>query len=175
VGAINESDVLLASAGHGLIIGFNVKADSKAELLAQQEGVEIRLYNVIYELINEAANLAQGLVIPRYREEIIGRGEVIKVFHVPRVGTIAGCLVKEGKFIKEYQARVIRKGVVLHTSRIVSLKHFDQFVDEIDKGNTCGIMLSGGFTRYQTKDHIEVFTREEIPPERIEEGNKLPV
>ena len=175
VGAINESDVLLASAGHGLIIGFNVKADSKAELLAQQEGVEIRLYNVIYELINEAANLAQGLVIPRYREEIIGRGEVIKVFHVPRAGTVAGCLVQEGKFIRGYQARVIRKGIVLHTSRIVSLKHFDQFVDEIDKGNTCGIMLSGGFTRYQTKDHIEVFTREEIPPERIEEGNKLPV
>ena len=169
VGAISESDVLLASASRGLIIGFNVKADSKAELLAQQEGVEIRLHSIIYELIDEAANLAQGLVVPRYREEITGRGQVIRTFHVPKVGTVAGCLVLEGKFIKGYQARVIRKGIVLHTSGIISLKHFDQLVDEIGQGNTCGMVLSGGFTRYQTKDQIEVFTREEIPWERRKE------
>jgi translation initiation factor IF-2 len=170
VGAINESDVLLASASRGLIIGFNVKADSKAELLAQQEGVEIRLHSIIYELINEAANLAQGLVVPQYREEIIGRGEVIRIFHVPRVGTVAGCRVQGGKFIKGYQARVIRKGIVLHTSGIISLKHYDQFVDELGQGDACGIVLSGGFTRYRNKDQIEVFTREEIPWERTEES-----
>lgn len=169
VGAISESDVLLASASRGLIIGFNVRADSKAELLAQQEGVEIRLHSIIYELINEAAHLAQGLVVPQYREEIIGRGEVIKIFHVPKVGTVAGCLVLQGKFIKGYEARVIRKGIVLHTSRIISLKHFDQFIDEIDEGNTCGILLSGGFTRYHVKDQIEIFTREQIPWEKSNE------
>jgi len=169
VGAINESDVLLASASRGLIIGFNVKADSKAEILAHQEGVEIRLHSIIYELINEAANLARGLVVPQYREEIIGRGEVIRIFHIPRVGTVAGCLVQEGKFIKGYQARVIRKGIVLHTSKIISLKHYDQFMDEIGQGDTCGMVLSGGFTRYRNKDQIEVFIREEIPRERSEE------
>jgi translation initiation factor IF-2 len=169
VGAISESDVLLASASRGSIIGFNVKADSKAEILAHHEGVEIRLHSIIYELINEAANLARGLVVPQYREEIVGRGEVIRIFHIPRVGTVAGCLVQEGKFIKGYQARVIRKGIILHTSKIVSLKHYDQFMDEVGQGDTCGMVLSGGFTRYRNKDQIEVFIREEIPRERSEE------
>ena len=85
---------------------------------------------------------------------------------------MAGCLVQEGKFIKGYQARVIRKGIVLHTSRIISLKHYDQFVDEIGQGNTCGMVLSGGFTRYRNKDQIEVFIREEIPWERSEESEE---
>ncbi|MEW5801782.1 MAG: translation initiation factor IF-2 [bacterium] len=168
VGAISESDVLLASPARALITGFNVKADSKAELMAQQKDVEIRIYSVIYDLINGVARLAQGLVVPHYREEIIGKGELIRVFHVPRVGVVAGCLVQDGKFIKGYQARVIRKGIILHTGQIISLKHYDQFVDEVPKEDTCGIVLSGGFTRYQAKDQIEVFIREEIPWEGSE-------
>jgi len=165
VGAISESDVLLASAAseRGIIIGFNVKPDGKAELLARQERVDIRLYSVIYDLINEVSRLAQGLVIPRYREEIIGRGEVIRVFHIPKVGVVAGCLVQEGKFVKGHQARVIRRGIIIHTGEIVSLKHYDQFVDEIGQGKTCGLMLSRGFTRYQVKDQVEVFITEELP------------
>ncbi|MEW6378512.1 MAG: translation initiation factor IF-2 [bacterium] len=165
VGAISESDVLLASAGHGPIIGFNVKPDSKAELLAQQERVDIRLFSVIYDLIGEVGRLAQGVVVPRYREQIIGRGEVIKVFHIARVGVVAGCLVQEGKFVKGSQARIIRRGIILHTGDIISLKHYDQFVDEIGQGETCGMILSRGFTRYQVRDQVEVFTRQEIPGE----------
>ncbi|MGA1874095.1 MAG: translation initiation factor IF-2 [bacterium] len=164
VGPISESDVLLASASHGMVIGFNVKPDPKATRLAQQERVEIRLYNLIYELMDEMARAAQGLVVPQYREEIVGQGEIIKVFHIPQVGTVAGCLVQRGKFFKGYQARIIHRGIVLYTGKIASLKHYDEFVDEIGEGNTCGILLTGKFTRFHLHDQVEVFTREEISP-----------
>jgi len=103
VGMITESDVLFAAVSRGLVVGFNVKVDNKGIILAREEGVDIRLYNIIYELIDEVAKLAQGLVVPKYQEQIIGKGHVIRVFHIPDIGTVPGCLVQEGKFIKGYK------------------------------------------------------------------------
>ena len=109
VGMITESDVLFAAVSQGFVIGFNVTIDNKGTILAKEETVDIRLYNVIYELIDDVAKLAKGLIVPKYQEQIIGKGQVIRVFHIPDIGTVPGCLVQEGKFIKGYKARVIRK------------------------------------------------------------------
>jgi translation initiation factor IF-2 len=149
VGNINEADVMLASASSGVVIGFNVKLPNEVAKVAKQEGVEVRLYRVIYDVVEDMKRAIQGLIEPRKVEEVIGRAEVRALFKVPRVGIVAGCYVLEGKIDRNAFVRVLRRGEVLQERvRIASLKRFKDDVREVAQGYECGIALEGfeGFT-----------------------------
>lgn len=161
VGAITETDVMLASASNGLIIGFNVRPDSNAKKAAEQQRVEIRLYNVIYEVIDDIKAAMEGMLEPEYREVILGRSEVRDVFHIPKVGTVAGCYVSEGKVVKNARVRVIRDGVVIYEGSIASLKRFKDDVREVPQGYECGIGLDK-FQDFKKGDILEDYYIEEV-------------
>jgi len=149
VGNINEADVMLASASSGVVIGFNVKLPNEVAKVAKQEGVEVRLYRIIYDVVEDMKRAIQGLIEPRKVEEVIGRAEVRALFKVPRVGIVAGCYVLEGKIDRNAFVRVLRRGEVLQEKvRIASLKRFKDDVREVAQGYECGIALEGfeGFT-----------------------------
>lgn len=162
VGAISESDVMLASASNAIIIGFNVRPDNNAVNLAKKEKVEIRLYRVIYDAIEDMEDAMKGMLEPEYREVVMGNAEVRQIFKVPNIGTIAGCHVTNGKINRNNQVRIIRDGIVIHESTISSLKRFKDDVREVASGYECGI----GIDRYndlKVGDVIEAFIMEEIP------------
>ena len=161
-GDITENDVMLASASKAIIIGFNVRPSSPAIRLAEKEGVEIKLYDVIYEAISDIRSAMEGLLEPELREIISGRAEVIELFSISRLGVIAGCRVDSGRILRVSSARVIRNNRVVHDSRISSLKRFSDDVREIASGQECGIMLDG-FNDFELGDIIESYTYEEIP------------
>ncbi|MGB9792089.1 MAG: translation initiation factor IF-2, partial [Thermacetogeniaceae bacterium] len=161
VGAITETDVMLASASNGLIIGFNVRPDSNAKKAAEQQRVEIRLYNVIYEVIDDIRAAMEGLLEPEYREVILGRSEVRDIFHIPKVGTVAGCYVSEGKVVKNARVRVIRDGEVIYEGSIASLKRFKDDVREVPQGYECGIGLDK-FQDFKKGDILEDYYIEEV-------------
>jgi translation initiation factor IF-2 len=162
-GNITEADVLLASASKAIIIGYNVKPNPKILELAGKEEVEIRTYRVIYQLTDDIKKAVIGLLEPVIRESFQGRAEVRKVFQIPKVGAIAGCYVKDGKIVRNAEARVLRGREVLHQGRITSLKHLKENVAEVKKDYECGIGV-GGFNDFQPGDVIEAFVREKIQP-----------
>ncbi|MFW6159700.1 MAG: translation initiation factor IF-2, partial [Acidobacteriota bacterium] len=158
-GQITESDVILASSSNAIIIGYNTKYSSKIEELAKEEQVEIRLYKVIYQLIDDIKKALTGLFEPEEKEVYLGRADVRKIFTISRVGVIAGCLVTDGKISRNARARVIRNGKVIYTGRISSLKHLKENVTEAKKEYECGIGLDK-FKDIQEGDIIEAFSIE---------------
>jgi translation initiation factor IF-2 len=163
VGAINESDVLLASASNAIIVGFNVRPDRNAQDTAEREQVDIRLHSVIYNVTEEIKKGMEGLLEPTFKEVRLGTAEVREVFKVPKIGAIAGCLVTEGRITRagETTARLLRDNVVIHEGRIGSLRRFKDDVSEVKTGFECGI----GLERYndiKVGDVIEVFTMERV-------------
>lgn len=162
VGNISEADVMLASASSGIVIGFNVKLPNDVAKVAKQEGVEVRLYRIIYDVVEDMKRAIQGLLEPKKIEEVIGRAEVRALFRIPRVGIVAGCYVLEGKIERNAFVRVLRKGEVLGEKiRIASLKRFKDDVREVAQGYECGIALEG-FEGFAEGDIFEAYVvREE--------------
>jgi translation initiation factor IF-2 len=161
VGAINESDVLLAGTAGAIVIGFRVRPDGGARSIAEREGVDIHVYDVIYEAVDEVRAALEGMLSPEKREKITGTAEVREVFKITRVGTIAGCYVSEGTIERGAQVRLIRDGVVVYTGGISSLKRFKDDVKEVREGYECGIGITN-FNDQKVGDVIEAFTVEEV-------------
>jgi len=156
VGRITESDVMLADASNAIIIGFNVRPDGNAKKLAEQKGIQIRLYRTIYDVIDDVKAAVEGMLAPKLKEQILGEAEVRAVFKVPKVGQIAGCYVREGMIKRNAKARVIRDGVVIWEGSLLSLKRFKDDVREVNAGYECGIGLAG-FQDLREGDIIEAF------------------
>lgn len=163
-GTISESDILLASASNAIILGYNVKPQQAILDMAKEENVEIRSYNVIYQLTDDIKKAMTGLLEPISREAYLGRAEVRRIFHIPRIGAIAGCLVTEGKIIRNAEVRVIRDNEVIHKGKISSLKHLKNNVTEVMKDYECGIGIEK-FKDIQEGDVIEAFIIEKVMPE----------
>tara|TARA_B100000700_G_C15058222_1_gene864082 strand:+ start:4257 stop:6845 length:2589 start_codon:yes stop_codon:yes gene_type:complete len=161
VGIITESDVLLAAASGAVVIGFNVTVNTNATLVAKNNGVDIRVYNVIYDAINEIKLALEGLLEPEIIEKPLGQAEVLQIFKITKLGTIAGCKMLEGSISNKDTARVRRSGEVLYEGKITSLKHFQDDVKEIFAGKECGIGIEG-VKNFKEGDLIEAYTREEI-------------
>jgi len=142
VGGISESDVLLASASAAIIIGFHVRPNLNARKLAETNKVDIRLYNIIYDAINEVKSALEGLLSPVLSEEITSTVEVRDIFKVPKFGTVAGCYVREGKIARNNKIRLIRDGIIIHEGDITSLKRFKDDARDVDAGYECGISLA---------------------------------
>ncbi len=161
MGGINDGDVILASASEAIIIGFNVRPESSAEALAQREGVDIHTYRVIYEVIDQVRKAMEGLLEPEFKENIIGKAEVRETFRVPKVGVIAGCLVKEGKVQRPAHARVVRDSVIIYEGKITSLRRFKEDVRDVAAGYECGLGMQG-FGDFKNGDRIEVYLLEKV-------------
>src|SRR5690625_3852722 len=161
VGAITESDVILASASNAVVIGFNVRPDVNAQKVAETEKVDIRLHRVIYKAIEEMEAAMKGLLDPEYEEKVIGQAEVREIFKVSKIGTIAGSYVTDGKLARNAEVRVIRNGVVQYEGEIQALKRFKDDVREVQQNYECGITVKD-FNDIKTGDIIEAFVMEEI-------------
>ncbi len=164
VGAITESDVLLASASNAIVIGFNVRPERKAQELANQEDVEVRLHSIIYELQDEIRKAMLGLLDPVFKESALGRAEVLEVFRIPKIGTIAGCRVTDGILRRDADIRVVRDGESIHKGKLQSLKRFKDDAREVTNGMECGVGVSG-FSDLRQGDLIEAFTTERVAAE----------
>jgi translation initiation factor IF-2 len=163
-GAITESDVLLASASNAIIIGFNVRPERKTAELAEQEGVEIRLHSIIYELQDEIRKAMLGLLEPVFKEVYLGRAEVLNVFRIPKVGTIAGCRVTDGVLRRDAEVRLSREGEQIYKGKLSSLKRFKDDAREVTSGMECGVGLTN-FNDIQIGDHMEAFVTERVAAE----------
>ena len=155
-GAISESDILLASASSAIIIGFNVRPTSRVKDVAEQENVEIRFYDIIYNVVNDIRDAMAGMLAPIIREQYLGQAEVIQTFSVPKVGTVAGCMISDGKLTRNARVRLLRDGVVIYTGKLDSLKRFKDDVKEVTKGYECGAGLEK-YNDVKTGDIIEAF------------------
>jgi translation initiation factor IF-2 len=162
-GAIIESDVLLASASNAIILGFNVRPSGKAKAAAAEENVDIRYYNVIYDLIGDIKEAVTGLMASTYQEHMLGRAEVREVFVIPKRGSVAGSFVLDGKIERGRQARLVRDGVVVYEGVIGSLRHYKDDVKEVRNGSECGIGIEQ-FNDIKANDIIECYYQEEIKP-----------
>jgi translation initiation factor IF-2 len=162
VGTITESDVLLAAASNAIVIGFNVRPERKSAELAQQENVDIRLHSIIYELQDEIRKAMLGMLEPVFKENYLGRAEVLNVFHIPKVGTIAGCSVKDGVIRRDAEIKVMRGDEQVFKGKVVSLKRFKDDAKEVTNGMECGIGLSGFGNDLKAGDLIEAFTTEKL-------------
>jgi len=160
-GGINESDVMLAAASDAIIIGFNVRPLADARRAAEAEGVEIRTYSVIYKVTEELRGAMEGLLEPEEVEETVGQAEIKELFKASRIGTIAGCLVTDGKITRTAEARLVREGTVVWTGRIGSLRRFKDNVQEVEEGLECGIVLEG-FQDVKVEDVIEAFESRQV-------------
>ncbi len=161
VGSITESDVLLATASNTIIIGFNVRPERKAAELAQQENVEIRLHSIIYELQDEIRLAMMGLLEPTFKENYIGRAEVLNIFRIPKVGTIAGCRVQDGVIRRDAEVKVMRGSEQVFKGKIGSLKRFKDDAREVTNGMECGIGVAN-FSDIKEGDLIEAFSTEKM-------------
>ncbi len=164
VGAVSRSDVNLASASNAIIIGFNVRPTSEASKLASDFKVDIRIYSVIYDIIDDVKKSMAGLLTPEEREEVLGVAEVRDTFHVPKVGTVAGCYVVQGRIARNASVRVIRDNVVIYTGKISSLKRFKEDVTEVQQGYECGVGIDG-FNDVRIGDNLEVFMVKKVQRE----------
>ncbi|NMC27197.1 MAG: translation initiation factor IF-2, partial [Syntrophomonadaceae bacterium] len=164
VGAITETDIMLASASNAIIIGFNVRPDVKARKYGEDEKIDVRLYRVIYEAIEDVKKAMVGLLEPEYREKYLGRAEVRATFKVPNVGTIAGSYIIDGKLQRNADIRVLRDSVIIYEGKMASLKRFKDDVKEVVEGYECGIGVKD-FNDVKEGDIIEAFTMEEIARE----------
>jgi translation initiation factor IF-2 len=160
-GAVSDTDVLLASASNAVIVGFNVRPQKSAEELALKEDIDIRLHTVIYNLTEEIEQAMEGLLEPTYKESRMGRAEVRDIFRVPRVGTVAGCYILDGKVVRGADVRLLRDNVVIHEGKIGSLKRFKDDATEVKQGFECGIGLAS-YSDIKPGDVIEVFTVEKV-------------
>jgi translation initiation factor IF-2 len=164
VGAIVESDVMLARASQAIIVGFHVRPDSAARVAAEGQGVEMRLYRIIYEVVDEVRKAMAGLLPPTVREVVVGSAEVRRTFAIPKVGTVAGCFVTEGTLRRSSMLRLVRDGVNVYEGRCASLKRFKDDVREVQKDYECGIGIEG-FNDVKVGDVIEAFEKETRPAE----------
>ena len=162
-GTITEADVLLASASKAIIIGYNVKPTAKILELAKREGVEIRVYKIIYQLTDDIKKAVIGLLDPVIKETVQGRAEVRRIFQIPKIGVIAGCIVRDGRIVRNSEARVFRGRQIVFQGRVSSLKHLKDNVTEVKKDYECGIGLDK-FEDFQPGDIIETFVLEKIKP-----------
>lgn len=162
VGAITETDVMFASASNAIIIGFNVRPDGNAKSLAEKEKVDIRLYRIIYDAIDDLKAAMKGMLEPEFREKELGKAEVRAIFRVPGVGNVAGCYVTEGKITRNADIRVVRDGIVIFEGKISSLKRFKDDVKEVQEGFECGIGIER-FNDIKEGDVFEAYQMEEIP------------
>ncbi len=161
VGGISESDVMLASASDGIVLGFNVRPDTNARAIAEREGVEIRVFQIIYEMVDDVRKAMEGKLKPESREKIVGHAEVREVFRISKVGTIAGSRVTDGKALRSARVRVLRDNVPIYASRVASLKHFKDDAREVESGQECGVGVEG-FNDIKVGDVLEFFQVEEV-------------
>jgi translation initiation factor IF-2 len=166
IGAITQADVLLAAASNAIVVGFNVRPDKAAAELAKEERVELRMYTVIYELVDDIKQAMVGLLEPTYREKVLGQAEVRQLFRVPKVGVIAGCYISEGKVTRGSELRLIRDNVVIFTGKVGSLKRFKDDVAEVKTGYECGIGIAN-YNDLKEGDVIESFTMEKVAQESL--------
>jgi len=161
VGAITETDVLLATASNAIIIGFNVRPERKASELANREKVDIRLHTIIYNVVDEIKRAMVGVLEPVYKETYLGTADVRNTFRVPKVGTIAGCYITDGKVTRNAEIRLLRDNVVIFEGKISSLKRFKDDASEVAKGYECGIGIQN-FNDVKVGDVIEAFVTERV-------------
>ncbi len=161
VGAITESDVLLASASDAIIIGFNVRPQGNAKALAEKEEIDIRHYSIIYAAIDDLKDAMEGMLSPELKEEITGSAEIREVFKISKIGSIAGCMVTDGKIFRNSRIRLIREGVVIFTGELTTLKRFKDDVKEVSKGYDCGMQIKN-YNDIQQLDVIEAFQEVEV-------------
>jgi translation initiation factor IF-2 len=161
VGAISESDVMLASASDGVIIGFQVRPDNKARELSEREGVEIKVYQVIYDAVEDVKKALEGLLEPTIQEKYLGRAEIRQVFNISKVGAVAGCFVQDGKIARGGQIRLLRDNVILYTGKLGSLKRFKDDAREVEQGYECGLAIEG-YNDIKPGDVVESFLIETI-------------
>ena len=161
-GTISESDVMLASASKAVIYGFNVRPDANVRKKAEEEGVEIRLHNIIYKAMEEMELAMKGLLAPVYEEVVIGQAEVRQTFKVSKIGTIAGCMVTDGKLVKDCKVRLIRQGIVVYDGQLGSLKRFQNDAKEVSNGYECGLTIMN-FNDIKEGDLIEAYADQEVP------------
>ena len=163
VGAINESDILLASTSNAIVIGFNVRPNDLAQAAAKRDKVDMRMYRVIYDAINEIGDAMKGMLAPKYREAVIGHAEVRQTYKVSAIGTIAGCYVKDGKITRDSQVRVLRDNIVIHEGKLGSLQRFKDSVKEVSAGYECGTSIEK-YNDIKEGDIFECFIMEQIMP-----------
>jgi len=156
VGAISEGDVLLAAASNAIIVGFHVRPHSNARKLAETEKVDIRLYNVIYDAINEVKSALEGMLSPLISEKLVATTEIRDTFKVPKVGTVAGCYVQDGKINRNHKIRLFRDGVIVYEGQLATLKRFKDDVKEVDAGYECGLNIAN-FNDIKVSDIIEAY------------------
>ena len=161
VGQISESDILLAAASNAIVIGFQVRPSVGARRLAEKEEIDIRLYSIIYDAINEIKDAMEGMLSPELKEEIVGSVEVLETFKITKVGTVAGCIVREGKIVRNNKVRLIRDGIVVYTGDLDSLKRFKDDVKEVSNGFECGLNIKN-FNDIKVGDIIESFQEVEV-------------
>ena len=161
VGAISESDVMLASASNAIIVGFQVRPTSNARKIAEIEQIDIRLYSIIYQAIEEVKAAMEGMLAPEFEEKITCNIEIRDVFNISKVGTIAGCYVLDGKVNRNTKVRVIRDGIVIHSGELGSLKRFKDDVKEVASGYECGLNIEG-FNDIKVGDIIEGYEMVEV-------------
>ena len=164
VGAINESDILLASTSNAIVVGFNVRPNEQAQAAAKRDKVDMRMYRVIYDAINEIGDAMKGMLAPKYREVVIGHAEVRQIYKVSSVGTVAGCYVKDGKITRDAQVRVLRDNIVIHEGVLGSLQRFKDSVKEVAQNYECGMSIDK-FNDIKEGDIFECFVMEQIKPE----------
>ena len=161
VGAITESDVLLATASDAIIIGFNVRPMGNARQIADKEEIDIRMYSIIYDAINDLKDAMEGMLSPEFKEEITGTAEIRETFKISKIGTIAGCMVTNGKIYRNAGVRLIREGVVIFTGELSSLKRFKDDVKEVAKGYDCGMQVKN-YNDIREGDVLEAFREVEV-------------
>jgi translation initiation factor IF-2 len=161
VGQISESDILLAAASNAIVIGFQVRPSVSARKLAEKEEIDIRLYSIIYDATNEIKDAMEGMLSPEIKEEITGTAEVLDVFKITKVGSVAGCIVREGKLIRNNKVRLIRDGIVVYTGDLGSLKRFKDDVKEVTHGFECGLNINN-FNDIKVGDIVEGFQQVEV-------------
>jgi translation initiation factor IF-2 len=161
VGGITESDVTLAAASHAVIIGFNVRAHKEARSLAEQDGIEIRYYNIIYNLVDDVKAAMSGLLAPTLREEMLGNAQILEVFNISKVGKVAGCRVTDGVVQRGAHVRLIRDNVVVHEGKLSTLKRFKDEVKEVVAGQECGMAFES-YQDMRVGDVIECYNVQEI-------------
>ncbi|MBR5310130.1 MAG: translation initiation factor IF-2, partial [Oscillospiraceae bacterium] len=160
VGAVNESDVMLAQVSNAIIVGFNVRPETTARDTAEREGVDIRLYRIIYDAIEEIESAMKGMLAPKFRDVDLGRAEIRQVYKISNVGTVAGCYVLEGKIARNANIRVVRDGIIIADDKLSSLKRFKDDVKEVASGYECGMTLTK-FNDIKEGDIFEAYIVEE--------------
>jgi translation initiation factor IF-2 len=161
VGQISESDIMLATASNAIVVGFQVRPSVNARRLAEKEQIDIRLYSIIYDAINEIKAAMEGMLSPEIKEEITGTAEILETFKITKVGTIAGCIVRDGKITRGSKVRIIRDGIVIYTGALGSLKRFKDDVKEVLKGYECGLNIDG-YNDIKVGDFVEAFNEVEV-------------